>query len=113
QIEDFHGPIGEIFERHGEEYFRDHEASEFHGTMNLEDRLVIALGGGAVETETVRERLKDAFTVWVQVDADPAWARSEGPPPPLARPEDEFRRLHERRRPLYDEVADAAATDPD
>jgi shikimate kinase/3-dehydroquinate synthase len=113
EIEEFNGPIPEIFERDGEEYFRDTEASELHGLLNLEDRLVIALGGGAVETEAVRERLKDAFTVWLQVDPAAAWGRSKDTARPLARTEDEFRRLYERRQPLYEEVADATAADVD
>jgi len=113
EVEAVGGAIPEIFERDGEAHFRSLEESHLLGLLDRGERLVIAVGGGAVETEAVRERLRDEFAAWLQIDADTAWARSEGTSRPLARTEDEFRRLYERRQRLYDEVADAAATDTD
>jgi shikimate kinase / 3-dehydroquinate synthase len=75
---------------------------------------VIALGGGAVETAGIREALRErAVTVLVKVDLDEAWERVSGSDRPLAQDEVEFRRLYERRQPLYEEAADARAQDAD
>jgi shikimate kinase/3-dehydroquinate synthase len=104
-------PIADWFEELGEAGFREAEASTLQGLLNLEERLVIALGGGAVESPEVRVRLRDACTVLVDVDVDTAWARSRGTERPLAQNESDFRERYERRRSLYEEVADARATD--
>jgi shikimate kinase len=48
--------IAEIFARHGEECFRALEAEAIARTLE-EDSVVIALGGGAIETEAVRSIL--------------------------------------------------------
>jgi shikimate kinase/3-dehydroquinate synthase len=103
--------VAEYFGELGEEAFRAAEARALERLLGLGDRLVIALGGGAVETPQVRERLADAFTVLVDVDSDTAWERSRGSGRPLARDEAEFRERYDRRRPLYAAVAHARATD--
>jgi len=72
---------------------------------------VIAVGGGAVETPEVRELLREACTVLLDIDVEKAWHRSRGSDRPLARDEAEFRRRYDLRQPLYDEVADARARD--
>ena len=74
---------------------------------------VVALGGGAVETPDVRELLREAFVVLLDVDLDTAWARTRESDRPLAQEPDEFRRRFELRRPLYEEIADARAVDAD
>jgi shikimate kinase / 3-dehydroquinate synthase len=75
---------------------------------------VVALGGGAIESPTVRRDLQRfARTVWLQAHVDVAWARVEGSDRPLARDQAEFRELYEKRRPLYAQSADAAAEDGD
>jgi shikimate kinase len=48
--------VAEIFSRHGEEHFRALEAEAIARTIE-EDSVVIALGGGAIETEAVRSIL--------------------------------------------------------
>jgi shikimate kinase len=48
--------VAEIFARHGEEHFRALEAEAIARTIE-EDSVVIALGGGAIETEAVRSIL--------------------------------------------------------
>ncbi len=47
----------------------------------------------------------------VEVDLDAAWERVRRSRRPLARDEDEFRRLYATRDPVYREVADAVAVD--
>jgi shikimate kinase/3-dehydroquinate synthase len=106
--------IQELFEDWGEETFREIEAAHVHGFLNLADRLVLSLGGGAPTTPRVQERLREAaFTVLVDVDVETAWERSRGTGRPLARDEGGFRRLYEERAPLYHRVADAVARDAD
>lgn len=105
--------IATIFERDGEPAFRAREAAELRDALASGQRLVVALGGGAVETDEVRQLLASAFVVWLEVDADTAWERVRRSDRPLARDETAFQALWERRQPLYAEVADTTAIDPD
>jgi 3-dehydroquinate synthetase/shikimate kinase len=106
--------IPEFFERRGETEFRMQEEGHTIAALRLPDPAVIALGGGAVQTPSIRNELRDrAFTVLIEVDPDTAWERSAGSDRPLAQDESEFHALYERRRELYDEVADAHGYDVD
>jgi shikimate kinase / 3-dehydroquinate synthase len=107
--------IPEFFEQRGESAFRLEEERHAIAALRVPDLAVIALGGGAVETQSIRNELRArAFTLLLEVDPDTAWERSAGSGRPLARDEGEFRALYERRRGLYDEVADAhVGADPD
>ncbi|MFL6011254.1 MAG: bifunctional shikimate kinase/3-dehydroquinate synthase [Gaiellaceae bacterium] len=106
--------IPEFFEQRGEPEFRLQEEAHTIAALRLPDPVVLALGGGAVQTPSIRNELgQRAFTVMLEVDADTAWARSAGGDRPLAGDESEFRALYERRRELYDEVADAHVHDAD
>ncbi len=112
EIERLHGPIPELFER-GELEFRRLEeqvvAEALAGPPS-----VIALGGGAVLSEKTRARLRaHAFALHVQVDPETAWDRVRGSDRPLARDENDFRRLFTERAGVYAETADAAAVDAD
>jgi 3-dehydroquinate synthetase/shikimate kinase len=106
--------IPEFFERRGETAFRMQEEGHAIAALRLPDPAVIALGGGAVQTPSIRHELRDrAFTVLLEVDAETAWRRSAGSGRPLAQDESEFHALYERRRRLYDEIADAHVHDLD
>jgi len=106
--------IPDFFERRGESEFRLQEESHTIAALRLPDPAVIALGGGAVQTPSIQNELRDrAFTVLLEVDAETAWQRSGGGDRPLAQDESEFHALYERRRGLYDEVADAHVHDVD
>jgi 3-dehydroquinate synthetase/shikimate kinase len=103
-----------LFQRHGEAEFRRIEENETVFQLEVGEPDVFALGGGAVLSEEVRERLRErAFTVWLDVDVDTCWERVRGSDRPLGQDEVQFRRLYEERRPLYEEVADARASDAD
>jgi shikimate kinase/3-dehydroquinate synthase len=105
--------IPQLFER-GEPEFRKLEAEAAADALARVELSVIAFGGGAVETEAVRDDLqRRALTVLIEVDLDTAWDRAGGADRPLAQDETGFRELYERRRPLYAEVADDAANDAD
>jgi len=106
--------IPELFEERGEAEFRVLEAEAAIATLQNERPAVLALGGGAVETPKIRRALREhALTVHLDVDPDTAWGRTVGSGRPLARDEGSFRDLHERRKPLYGEVADVTASGVD
>jgi shikimate kinase / 3-dehydroquinate synthase len=111
QIERLHGPIPALFER-GEPEFRQLEATVVAEALRDPEPGVIALGGGAVLSETTRGLLhRRALTVWLRVDPEIAWERVRGAGRPLAQKESAFRRLYEERVPIYADAADAGATD--
>ena len=112
-LDDSIGNPAEIFERDGEPAFRAREAAALGEALARREASVIAVGGGAVETESVRELLRHEFVVQLDVDAGAAWERVRGSGRPLAQDEAEFRRRYELRTPLYDEVADAHTEDAD
>jgi shikimate kinase/3-dehydroquinate synthase len=114
EIERRVGPVSEFFERFGEARFRDEEATVLAPLLGSGRPSVIALGGGAVTTPDVRDLLSSrALTVFLDVDAGEAWRRVAGSDRPLAPDETSFRALYEKRRPLYEESADARAQDAD
>jgi shikimate kinase/3-dehydroquinate synthase len=105
ELERRHGPISELFGR-GEPEFRRLEEEVVGEALASSTPAVIALGGGAVLSERTRQLLlRDAFTLWVDVDVARAWQRVRNTGRPLARDEDQFRRLFDERRPLYEEVS--------
>jgi 3-dehydroquinate synthetase/shikimate kinase len=106
--------IPELFEQHGEGEFRLREEGHTITALRRPDPAVIALGGGAVQTASIRSELRErAFTVLLEVDPATAWERSGGRGRPLAQDESEFHALYERRRGFYEELADARADDLD
>ena len=110
QIEQREGSIRELFERGA---FREVEERIVLEALMMQPG-VIALGGGAVETPSIREALSArATTVLVEVDVETAWQRVSGSDRPLAQDETAFGELYARRQPLYDEVADGRASDAD
>ncbi len=106
--------IPELFEQRGELEFRLLEAQATLDALCNGRPAVLALGGGAVETPSIRHALREhALTVLLDVEVDTAWTRVMGSNRPLARDEGSFRDLFERRQPLYADVADAVAADVD
>ena len=110
EIERLHGPIPALFER-SEAEFRQIEEAIVASALREPEPGVIALGGGAVLSETTRRFLRRrAFTVWLHVDPGTAWERVRGADRPLAQEESAFHRLYEERVPVYGDVAEARAT---
>jgi 3-dehydroquinate synthase len=99
-------PIASFFEREGEAAFREREQALVLELLDRPDGALVALGGGAVELEPVRDALAGHTVVWVPVDADTAWARAEGSDRPLAQDRRRFFDLHARRTPIYEDIAD-------
>ncbi len=104
--------ISEFFAQRGETDFRIAESVVTIEALRRPEPAVFALGGGAVQSEAVRETLrKEAFTALVEVDPEVAWSRVRGGDRPLAQSEEQFRALFEARQPLYRDCADAIARD--
>jgi len=105
EIERRHGAVAELFER-GEAEFRRVEEEVAAEVLASSTPAVIAFGGGAVLSERTRELLLiAAFTLWVEVDVADAWNRVRHTGRPLARDADQFKRLFDERRPLYEAVS--------
>ncbi|HEX5983211.1 MAG TPA: bifunctional shikimate kinase/3-dehydroquinate synthase [Solirubrobacterales bacterium] len=100
-------PIRQAFEEDGEEAFRAREAEVVGALLEEADEEAIALGGGSVLSERVREALERHVVVWLEIDAAEAWRRIEGTERPLATSEADVERLLAERLPLYEELADA------
>lgn len=100
-------PIPQAFEQVGEGVFREREEAVVGSLLEEASGGAIALGGGSVLSERVREALSRHTVVWLQVDAKEAWERIAGTDRPLARSPDDVVRLLEERLPLYEGLADA------
>jgi 3-dehydroquinate synthetase/shikimate kinase len=100
-------PVESFFDREGEEAFRTREEELVLELLAREDAPVVALGGGALGSEWVREALARHTVVHLEVDPDEAWRRASGKGRPLARDRGRFAQLHGDRTALYESVADA------
>ena len=104
-------PIAELFERPD---FRLQEETYAIRMLAARPPMVVALGGGAVTSPSIRHALSmHARTILLEVDVDEAWRRTRDSGRPLAQDEGEFRALYDERRPLYSDVADARGRDSD
>lgn len=99
-----HGPIPELFQAHGEAYFRSLERSAVERALAADG--VVAFGGGAVLDPRTQADLADVPVVLLTVDADAVAARLGGGKRPLVTSIDEWRALVESRRELYESLAD-------
>jgi shikimate kinase/3-dehydroquinate synthase len=101
-------PIESWFDRHGEAAFRAAEEEVVLRLLAREDLRVLALGGGALGSESVRAALQRHTVVYLDVDPESAWRRANsGQGRPLARDHGRFVQLHRERSPVYEDVADA------
>jgi shikimate kinase / 3-dehydroquinate synthase len=105
----------DMIEREGEAAFRRAE-EELVGELLARGSGVISLGGGAVETPAVREALAREVCVWCDVTVEGAWQRVQAETEarrPLAGDRAAFTARHQRRRPLYAQLARAALPEGD
>ena len=100
-------PIESFFDREGEPAFRAREEETVLRLLERANGGVVALGGGAAESERVREALAAHTVVHLEVAPDEAWRRASGKARPLARDRGRFEQLHADRAAAYDAVADA------
>jgi shikimate kinase/3-dehydroquinate synthase len=99
--------IPSFFEQHGEAAFREREEALVLSLLDRPEAKIIALGGGAVLSASVRERLADHLCIYMEVDPETAWDRVRESPRPLARDRASFLALLKERAPLYESVARA------
>lgn len=100
-------PVQEIFVDHGEEHFRALEEQAVATALSEHDG-ILALGGGAVLSQTSRERLQQHRVVFLDVGLAAAVSRvgmNGNRPLLLGNVRSQLKGLMDRRRPLYDEVA--------
>ncbi len=99
-------PIDEFFAAHGEAEFRAREEALVSGLLERARGAAIALGGGSVLSERVRDALDGHVVVWLETDPATSWERIGGRRP-LARDRETFDRLFAERAPLYESLAAA------
>jgi shikimate kinase len=99
--------IPEIFERCGEEAFREMEHDALFAALDGPPGRVVACGGGIVERPENRERLYRITTVFLREDLGVLFARTRDARRPLRGADrEEFERRYARRLPFYEGVAD-------
>ena len=100
--------VQDVFARDGEAAFREIEERVTLELLADPSVRVVGLGGGALGSDRVRDAVREATVVWLDIDVDEAWRRiaDGGGLRPLASDPARFEQLHARRAPLYEEVAD-------
>ncbi|HET7747596.1 MAG TPA: shikimate kinase [Vicinamibacteria bacterium] len=103
--------VGEIFDLHGESYYRRLEKETLERILGEDRPMVLATGGGVVTSPETYALLRHrALTVWLRADPEEHWNRvvQQGDRRPMAdHPQAmaELRRLLASREPLYAEAA--------
>ena len=97
--------IPDIFETHGETYFRNGEARVIARLLD-NGPAVIATGGGAFMREETRDRIREkAISIWLRADAEIIMRRvrrrADRPLLQTENPEATVSRLLEQREPVY------------
>jgi shikimate kinase/3-dehydroquinate synthase len=107
-------PIAAFFAREGEAAFRAREEEVVLEALRRAEGGAVALGGGSLGSERVRDALCEHTVVLLEVDADTAWERVAATGGrPLARDRARFEELHEERAGGYERAADAVLPDSD
>lgn len=102
-----HGPIADFFTAHGEDEFRRIEAEVIARELARQGPRIVALGGGAVVTESTRRLLADHPVVLLLTTQQAVLRTANLSKRPLLRDDPSaWGRILEERRPLYEEVAD-------
>ena len=106
RIVERYGPIDEIFDREGEEYFRIIEREVV--AEALHEEAVISLGGGAVLHPDTRADLADLQVVLLRVTPEAVAPRLTGGNRPLIAEGGigAWTAIFEQREPIYAELAD-------
>jgi shikimate kinase/3-dehydroquinate synthase len=104
--DEFGCSIEAFFDREGEAAFREREERV---VLELLDRdvPVLAVGGGAVLSERVRDALRAHTVALLEIDVETAWERAAGRGRPLARDRDAFAARHAERLAIYEGIAHA------
>lgn len=97
--------IAEIFARHGEPYFRERELATIE-RLAAQDKLVLALGGGAIESEATRTLLlttPGTLLLHLEVELATTLTRCRGTEGirPILADQANLEARYQRRLPLY------------
>ena len=99
--------IESYFDREGEAAFRAREEEVVLDLLARPDARVVALGGGALGSERVRDALGRHTVVHLQIGTEEAWRRASGKGRPLARDRNQFDQLKQDREAVYESIASA------
>ncbi|MEA2346894.1 MAG: shikimate kinase / 3-dehydroquinate synthase [Thermoleophilaceae bacterium] len=94
-----------FFDSRGEDEFRRREEEVVLRLLGRPDASVVALGGGVLGSDAVRQALREHTVVHLDVDLEEAWKRASGTGRPLARDRARFESLHAERRAVYEAAA--------
>jgi len=100
--------VSEIFNKFGENYFREGEKRVMKRLLNEKPR-VVASGGGAFISEEIRKLISEtSYSIWIRGDLETIWSRLSGKKNrPLLLVEDPKKLLHgliKKRYPIYNEA---------
>lgn len=99
-----HGEIAAIFETEGESVFRTYETAALK--QALKNDAVIATGGGLVLADENQEILSKHWVVYLSTDGKHMASRlRHGNRPLLKNGLDDWRRIYEERKPIYEKLA--------
>jgi shikimate kinase/3-dehydroquinate synthase len=102
--------VSDLFATRGEEAFRAAECRLLEATLGDTSRahdLVLSLGGGTLACEDAEQLMRRrGGLVFLDVDIDVAWGRSQGTGRPLAQSKEAFAELYQARRESYERTAD-------
>ena len=100
-----HGEISQIFETQGEPAFRALEEAAVAAAIT--EPSVVATGGGVVLSAVTRELLKAATVIYLSTDGRHIKSRLTGGKRPLLKNGfDDWTRIYDERKPIYESVAD-------
>ena len=107
--------IADIFESHGEEWFRQKECELLEKLCNNNEKKIISCGGGVITKEANRRLLIDkCLNIWVYADMEKSLERVADTNRPLAaKGEEQFKALFEARKDLYAGCADMTIINSD
>lgn len=113
-ISERHGTIREIFESHGEDFFRDMESRCLCEVLASSGDIVLALGGGTILNPENREllRRKADAVIWLDTSFNIILSELNNSDRPLIEGKEisQIKELYEKRKPLYRQVADTVVT---
>ena len=100
--------IVEIFEKFGENYFRDGERKVINRLIQQEPK-ILATGGGAFLSLEIRQIIKSyGISVWLKADLETLWprvsAKNNRPLLNTSNPKLELKKLIRKRYPIYNQA---------
>jgi shikimate kinase len=100
-----HGPIAELFARHGEPYFRELERAAVQAALTTDH--VVSLGGGAVLDPQTQNDLLAQRVAFLTVSARAVEGRlGEGKRPLIRDGVNDWQRIFDERRDIYEGLSD-------